>query len=60
MPMHPALATGTLASILRQAGLTPEEFLGHLHPRQRREKRPQTPPKAKGGPATPALRRRPR
>jgi len=25
--MHPTLAMGTLASILRQAGLRPEEFL---------------------------------
>ncbi len=27
VPQHPSLAKGTLADILKQAGLTPEEFL---------------------------------
>ena len=30
VPMHRTLATGTLASILRQAGLTTDEFLERL------------------------------
>jgi predicted RNA binding protein YcfA (HicA-like mRNA interferase family) len=30
VPMHKVLAVGTLASILRQARLTPEEFLENL------------------------------
>ena len=30
IPMHKELAVGTLASILRQAHLTPEEFLENL------------------------------
>ena len=31
VPMHRTLATGTLASVLRQAGLSTEEFVDHLH-----------------------------
>jgi predicted RNA binding protein YcfA (HicA-like mRNA interferase family) len=30
VPMHRTLATGTLASILRQAGLSVEDFVNHL------------------------------
>jgi predicted RNA binding protein YcfA (HicA-like mRNA interferase family) len=30
VPMHRTLATGTLASVLRQAGLSTEEFVAHL------------------------------
>jgi predicted RNA binding protein YcfA (HicA-like mRNA interferase family) len=30
VPMHRSLATGTLASILHQAGLSAEEFSRHL------------------------------
>jgi len=30
VPLHRELARGTLASILRQAGLSPEEFKGLL------------------------------
>jgi predicted RNA binding protein YcfA (HicA-like mRNA interferase family) len=33
VPMHPELATGTLASIIRQAGLSPDEFFHHVDPR---------------------------
>ncbi|MFL5656201.1 MAG: type II toxin-antitoxin system HicA family toxin [Ktedonobacteraceae bacterium] len=30
VPLHHQLAIGTLRSILRQAGITPEEFMEHL------------------------------
>ena len=30
VPVHHQLAIGTLRSILRQAGITPEEFMEHL------------------------------
>ena len=30
VPLHPELKVGTLASVLRQAQVTPEEFLGAL------------------------------
>jgi len=30
VPLHKELAIGTLRGILRQAGVTPEEFLEHL------------------------------
>ncbi|MHB8718694.1 MAG: type II toxin-antitoxin system HicA family toxin [Candidatus Dormibacteria bacterium] len=30
VPMHRSLATGTLASVLRQAGLNAEEFTRYL------------------------------
>ncbi len=30
VPLHPELATGTLRGILRQAGVTPEEFMESL------------------------------
>jgi predicted RNA binding protein YcfA (HicA-like mRNA interferase family) len=30
VPMHDELAVGTLSSILKQAQVTPEEFLEHL------------------------------
>jgi predicted RNA binding protein YcfA (HicA-like mRNA interferase family) len=30
VPLHKELALGTLRSILRQAGVTPEEFVKHL------------------------------
>ena len=30
VPLHPALAVGTLRGILKQAGVTPEEFAGKL------------------------------
>jgi predicted RNA binding protein YcfA (HicA-like mRNA interferase family) len=30
VPLHPNLAVGTLRAILRQAGVTPEEFMKHL------------------------------
>jgi predicted RNA binding protein YcfA (HicA-like mRNA interferase family) len=33
VPIHPELAAGTLASIIRQAGLTPDEFFHYVDPR---------------------------
>ncbi len=30
VPLHKELALGTLRSVLRQAGVTPEEFVKHL------------------------------
>ena len=30
VPLHKELASGTLRSVLRQAGVTPEEFVKHL------------------------------
>jgi predicted RNA binding protein YcfA (HicA-like mRNA interferase family) len=30
VPLHPELKVGTLASVLRQAQVTPEEFMGVL------------------------------
>ena len=30
VPLHPELAVGTLRSVLRQAGVTPEEFMAKL------------------------------
>lgn len=30
VPMHGELKTGTLAGLLRQAGISPEEFIGAL------------------------------
>ena len=31
VPLHTELATGTLRGILRQAGVTPEEFIEKLY-----------------------------